>query len=61
MTHIQPHRTLENLVFEAPSCREETHDRLAPTTLFPYTDPKQGFAILVTYEAKVIILNFLYI
>lgn len=52
MTKLQPHRTNENLVFEAPSNRGES-ERLSATTIFPYTDPKEGFAILVSYEAKV--------
>lgn len=45
---------MENLVFEAPSGRpDDPPGRLAATTLFPYTDPKQGFALLVTFEAKI--------
>lgn len=52
MTKLQPHRSTENLVFEAPSGRE-SEQQLSATTIFPYTDPKEGFAILVSYEAKV--------
>ena len=52
----QPHRSNENLVFEASSNRGEK-ERLSATTIFPYTDPKEGFAIMVSYEAKVIIIN----
>ncbi|KAI9563806.1 hypothetical protein GHT06_011272 [Daphnia sinensis] len=52
MTKLQPHRTNENLVFEASTNRGEV-ERLSATTIFPYTDPKEGFAILVSYEAKI--------
>lgn len=52
VTKLQPHRSNENLVFEASSNRGEK-ERLSATTIFPYTDPKEGFAILVSYEAKV--------
>ncbi|XP_032790849.2 phosrestin-2 isoform X1 [Daphnia magna] len=52
MTKLQPHRTNENLVFEASTNRGEV-ERLSASTIFPYTDPKEGFAILVSYEAKI--------
>ncbi|EFX75307.1 hypothetical protein DAPPUDRAFT_306848 [Daphnia pulex] len=52
MTKLQPHRTNENLVFEA-SVNRGDKERLSATTIFPYTDPKEGFAILVSYEAKI--------
>ena len=50
---FQPHRNKENLVYEAPGHDERETDRLSATTIFPYTDPKEGFAIMVSYEAKV--------
>lgn len=50
---FQPHRSKENLVYEAPGHNERETDRLSATTVFPYTDPKEGFAIMVSYEAKV--------
>ena len=51
---MQPHRSRENLVYEAAGHNERSADhRLSATTIFPYTDPKEGFAILVSYEAKV--------
>ena len=53
MTKLQPHISTNNLVFEASTARYEEFERMASTTIFPYTDPKEGFAILVSYEAKV--------
>jgi len=56
MTKLQPHLSSENMVFEASTTRNEEFKRMASTTIFPYTDPKEGFAILVSYEAKVLSL-----
>lgn len=36
MTKLQPHRTNENLVFEA-SVNRGDKERLSATTIFPYT------------------------
>lgn len=62
MTKLQPHLSSENMIFEASTSRNEEFERMASTTVFPYTDPKEGFAILVSYEAKVLSLkNAVYI
>ena len=53
VTKLQPHLSTDNLVYEPSTIRGEEIEKMASTTLFPFTDPKEGFAILVTYEAKV--------
>ena len=51
---LEPHRRKEGLVFDDPI--RGYPEQLSASTIFPYTDPKEGFAILVGYMAKVMIL-----
>ena len=47
----QPHRSKRCFVYEDPLKGDLI--RMMPTTVFPYTHPMDGFAILVSYEIKV--------
>ena len=49
----QPDRSRENLAFEMSMCRGGRKRLIATTLQVSYTDPKQVFSVLVSYEAKV--------
>lgn len=48
---MQPHLGREHLIFQDPIKGEP--EKMAASTIFPYTDPKDGLAVLVSYEVKV--------